>query len=389
MADAEDRGQGGKPSRKRSMKPRPGVIDAEAEEIGREPPPEAAAEQPAPDTGNDADMIEGEPRSPLGALVAAGLAGAVIAIVLLMILLASELIPLRSDDPALGSRVAELEAMIAQGGLDRPPPTPVADDSALRAEIAALRQEVEQLKSAPPPAASPDGALQTRVDELSARLDSVAKLAEERTDTAALDRLSARVDELVAKAAEPPPPDPSVQAALAGSRSTAALAAVSALESAVSRGAPYAAALAAVRGHLPDAPLGALENGAGNGLPSTVLLADRLAAKLENAPSPPSRAEGFVQRLAEGARELVRVRPVDGAVPVISEDDPWSARNAVLVRLDQRDFAAALADWEKLDPAAREATKAEAAALKARLEADRALDELRAAALGIRAETAP
>lgn len=388
MADAEDRGQGEKPSRKRSMKPQPGVIDAEAEEIGREPPPAQAGGQAA-SPGDDGDIGEAEPRSPLGALVAAGLAGAVIAIVLLMILLASELIPLRTDDPALGSRVAELEAVIAQGGLDRPPPTPIADDSALRSEIAALKQQVEQLASAPSAGGAPDTALQARVDELSTRLDSLAKLAEERTDTAALDRLSARVDELAAKAAEPPPPDPSVQAALAGSRSTAALASIAALESAVARGAPYAAALAAVRSHLPDAPVGALENGAGNGLSSAALLADRLSAKLENAPSPPSRAEGFVDRLAEGARELVRVRPVDGSVPVISDSDPWSARNAVLVRLDQRDFAAALADWEKLDPVAREATRAEAEALKGRLDADTALDELRAAALGIRAETAP
>jgi hypothetical protein len=387
MADAEDRGQGEKPTRKRSMKPEPGVIDAEAEEIGREPPPDPVAEQTAPES--DDDMSEAEPRSPLGALVAAGLAGAVIAIVLLMILLASELIPLRSDDPALGSRVAELEAVIAQGGLDRPPPTPIADDSALRSELAALKQQVADLRAAPPAGASPDTALQARVDEMSARLDAVTKLAEERTDTAALDRLSARIDELAAKAAEPPPPDPSVQAALAGSRSTAALAAVSALESAVSRGAPYAAALAAVQGHIPGASVGALENGAGNGLQSANLLADRLSAKLENAPSPPSRAEGFVERLTEGARELVRVRPVDGTVPVISADDPWSARNAVLVRLDQRDFSAALADWEKLDPAAQAATKAEAEALKARLAADTALDELRAAALGVRAETTP
>lgn len=388
MADAEDRGQGEKPTRKRSMKPQPGVIDAEAEEIEREPPPAQAGEQAAsPD--DDGDLGEAEPRSPLGALVAAGLAGAVIAIVLLMILLASELIPLRSDDPALGSRVAELEAVIAQGGLDRPPPTPIADDSALRSEIAALKQQIADLRAAPPAGTAQDTALQARVDDLSARLDSIAKLAEERTDTAALDRLSARVDELAAKAAEPPPPDPSVQAALAGSRSTAALASVSALESAIARGAPYAAALAAVRSELPDATVSALEDGAGNGLLSANLLADRLSAKLENAPSPPSRAEGLVERLAEGARELVRVRPVDGTVPVISADDPWSARNAVFVRLDQRDFAAALADWEKLDPAAKDATRADAEALRARIAADAALDELRAAALGIRAETAP
>jgi hypothetical protein len=76
-------------------------------------------------------------------------------------------------------------------------------------------------------------------------------------------------------------------------------------------------------------------------------------------------------------------------VPDISADDPWSARNAVTIRLDQRDYAGALADWEKLDARAQEATKDAADALKARLDADAALDGLRGAALSVSAEKVP
>ena len=231
--------------------------------------------------------------------------------------------------------------------------------------------------------------MQARVTELAGRLDTLAKATEDRADTAAFDQLAARVAELSAQTSAAREPDPAVQLAVAGAKSAAALAAVSSLEGAVARGVPYAAALGAVRRQMPDASFGALDAGAERGLPSSSLLAERLAAKLEKAPVPPSSATGFVDRLAEGARGLVRVRPVDGSVPDISASDPWSARNAVVIRLGQGDYSGALADWEKLDAVAKEATKGDAEALKSRLDADAALDSLRAAALGVNAGTAP
>jgi len=414
----------GKAKRTSSMKPKTGVIDLEATEIERGPieakaggasamegaesdtVPDGSLEsddplaQEPPPQADDPNLFEAEPRSQLGALIAAGVAGAAIALSLFVLLLASGFIPIGgvgTGDPALGSRVAELETQLRKVAETPPPvPQPAVDDSALRAEVETLTQQVETLNQqveqlrANPPAPSPaDPELQARVSELATRVDTLANTTEDRAGAAAFDQLAARVDELSSQANAARAPDPAVQQAVAGAKSAAALAAVASLEGAVARGVPYAAALGAVRSQIPDAPFAALDAGAERGLPPTGLLAERFIAKLEKAPTPASSATGFVDRLAEGARGLVRVRPVDGPVPDISASDPWSARNAVAIRLGQGDYSAALADWDKLDTVAKDATKAEAEALKARLDADTALDDLRAAALGINAGTAP
>jgi hypothetical protein len=371
---AEEHGPGGKPRQKRSMKPKPGTIDLEATEIEREAAPEADPQE-EPSVGDDSGLLESEPRSLLGALIAAGVAGAAISLVLFVLLLATGLLPISgANDAALGSRVADIELRLTE--LDRQPPAAGPSDGALRAEIQALSKQVQELRTAPVGPGA-DAALGTRVDELAARVDQITD-----SRAAAFDQLAARVTELAARTAETRAPDPAVQEALTGAKSAATLAAVASLDSAVARGAPYASALGAVKRQLPDASYAALEEGAERGLPSPALLADRLAAKLEKAPAPPSHATGFVDRLADGARSLVRVKPVDGSVPQISEGDPWSARNAVAIRLQQGDYAGALADWEKLDTIAKDGTKAEAEALKKRLEANAALDALRGAALG-------
>jgi hypothetical protein len=372
---AEEHGPGGKPRQKRSMKPKPSTIDLEATEIEREAAPEAdpPREEAAAD---DSGLLESEPRSLLGALIAAGVAGAAISLVLFVLLLATGLLPIGgANDAALGSRVADIELQLTE--LDRQPPAAgLSDNGALRAEIQALSKQVQELRTAPSGPGA-DAALGTRVDELAARVDQITD-----SRAAAFDQLAARVTELAARTAEERAPDPAVQEALTGAKSAATLAAVASLDSAVARGAPYASALGAVKRQLPDASYAALEEGAERGLPSPALLADRLAAKLEKAPAPPSQATGFVDRLTDGARSLVRVKPVDGSVPQISEGDPWSARNAVAIRLQQGDYAGALADWEKLDTIAKDGTKVEAEALKKRLEANTALDALRGAALG-------
>lgn len=397
-----------KPKRRRSMKPKPGVLDLEATEIESAPPerpaPSAEADLAAdlpfsdevpeadpeaePARGTESSAAPHEPRTastarektpprvPVASLVAAALGGAALALAAFFVLVSSGLLPLAPDDGALAARVAGLEAELRKAQ-QSPPPAP--DDNALRAEISSLKSEIAMLRdqaSALPP---PDTAVQTRLAEIGSQLDQLSRSAADHPAMDAVERLSARLDELSAEVSARPAPD--VEEAVADARSAAALAAVAALESAVARGVPYADALASVRNRIPAAPVAALEAQAERGLPPAALLADRLKASLDRAPAPRSTATNLVDRLKEGAFSLVRVRPVDGSVPDISADDPWSIRSAVSARLDQQDYAAALADWEKLDPAAREATKTEADALKARLAADAALDDLRAAAL--------
>ncbi len=219
----------GKSKRTSSMKPKPGVIDLEATEIERGPieakaggtsavegeepdtAPDGSLEsddplaQEPPPQADDPNLFEAEPRSQLGALIAAGVAGAAIALSLFVLLLASGYIPLAggigSGDPALGSRVAELETQLRKIAETPPPvPQPAVDDSALRAAVETLTQkaetltqQVEELRANPPAPSPADPELQARITELATRVDTLAKTAEDRADAAAFDQLAARV----------------------------------------------------------------------------------------------------------------------------------------------------------------------------------------------------
>jgi hypothetical protein len=376
---------------KRSMKPKPGVIDLEATELEREAPPKEElaepppAEDPPPSADmplDDPDLSEAEPRSPLGTLIGAGVAGAAIAISLFVLLLALGLIPVGSgSDPALGNRIAELENRLTAAQEARPVP---ADNGALRSEIAALRQDIEKLRAAPAP--SPDAALASRVSELAARVNALPP----PSDTASVDQLKIRLDEVAAQVSAAREPDPAASEALKLSKSAASLAAFALVESAVARGAPYKDALANLKRLLPDADLAALEAGAEKGLPAATVLARQYERALEGAAPPETPATGLADRLAEGARSLVRIRPAAGSPDAdkIDPADPWSARNVIVTRLREGDYAGALADRSKLDAVAQKATEEAAARLTARLEADTALDRLRAD-ISARAEVKP
>jgi hypothetical protein len=383
MADEET------PKRKRSMKPKPAVIDLEATEIEREAPPapepepvdvepQAAAAEPSAEEARpvEPETFEEEPRSPLGALIAAGIAGAAVALSAFVLLLALGLIPIGSgSDPALGNRIAQLETQLAAKPAAAPSASaPVSDDSGLRSDIAALRQDLEALKNTPPPA--PDTALQTRVAELAARIDT---LAQAPSSGAAVDELRGRIDAVAEQANAARAPDPAAQDALKLSKGASVLAAFAVVESAVSRGVAYTDALASLRRQVPELDLAGLEAGAATGLQSAAVLAREYERDLEAAPPPDTQGSGFADRLAEGARSLVRIRPVAGSpdADTIDPSDPWSARNVIVTRLRTGNYVAAVADRSKLDPVAQKATEDAAGKLAARLEAETALDRLR------------
>jgi hypothetical protein len=383
------------PKRKRSMKPKAGVIDLEATEIERGPIQEApAAEEPVegppaegpdplaeepPHEADDPELFEAEPRSPLGALIAAGTAGAAISILAFLLLLAAGLIPIGGRDAALDSRIAGLEAQLDRAAKAPPPAAAApAEDPKLRGEVEALKQEIEKLRLSPVPAQGADPAVDSRLSELSGRVDALSAAAA-TTSLEAVEQLKARIDEVAAQASAARAPDPAAQEALASARGAAAMSAFAVLENAVSRGVPYADALAALRRLLPDASFAGLENDAEKGLAPAALLARRYAEKLEAAPPPDSTQSGLVDRLAEGARGLVRIRPAAGTPEAfeIKPGDPWSARMVIGARLDAGDYADAVAASDQLDPIARTATAGEASLLAARLDADAALDRLR------------
>ncbi|MDX6807381.1 hypothetical protein [Terrihabitans rhizophilus] len=169
--------------------------------------------------------------------------------------------------------------------------------------------------------------------------------------------------------------------AYAEANRAATLAALGSLESAIMRGAPYAGALANARSQIPDAVAATLQANADKGLPTLDIVAARLDEALNKAPRPEIQSQGLLDRFAEGAKGLVRVRPAEDSVQEMQGNDVWAVRSRIQSRLQRRAFADALAEWENLDPAAKEATKREADDLRSRLAVDQALDAVRADAL--------
>jgi hypothetical protein len=156
-------------------------------------------------------------------------------------------------------------------------------------------------------------------------------------------------------------------------------AAIALLDSAASRGAPFADALAQVKTLAPDVQTPALDAGAETGMPAVAVFADRLKQELSAAPSPgPAPDAGLVDRFLLGARDLVSIRPVDGGP---QPGAPDGARRAVLERLDAGEYREALERWATLDEPAKTATQASADALRNRLDAEAELQNLRQRAL--------
>ncbi|MGQ4273608.1 uroporphyrinogen-III synthase [Terrihabitans sp. B22-R8] len=385
----------------------------------------AAVEVPASDA---------EPRTSLGSLIGAGVAGAAIAIVAFLLLVTSELIPLTSaDNPALGSRIAAVENEVRTLAARPQQDGDGARLDELAANLQSLRAQVEALPVAAPAApenAAPqeDGrvaALQQQLADLSSRLQALADApAQPDRSEAAIAGLVGRVDQLAARVEAPREPDPAIaqandqaqQAAnqaqqavqqageaanvakeagdraaqasegatraIAEAKRLSVLASIASLENAIMRGAPYAGALQNARERLPESVVATLQVNAEGGLPTLDVLGAALNGALEAAPRPQvAPGGGFVDRFVEGARGLVRVRPADGSAQEVQGDDAWAVRTRVQSRLERRAYAEALQEWDALDQAAKDATQRQAEDLRRRLAVDQALDSVRSEAL--------
>jgi hypothetical protein len=293
---------------------------------------------------------------------------------------------------ALATRVGELEAQVRELTA-RPAPIPESRVAELAARTAsadlALRQ-VRELETrvakaeaalaapratGPSEAASPEQqtAVDTTLKSLSEALTDLRKRVEDNATATQVARdtamqssgatsavaadvggeiaaLSKRIDALDAtlksvQAAEAAKPDRDRPARFA----SAALA----LRTAVERGEPYAAELAAAKNLVDDpAKLTPLEPFAASGLPSTDALARELAAVARTIAQPaPSGAQntGMFDRLQASASKLVRVRPADETARE-SSGDPLAAAQAKAAR---GDLAGARVELGKLPESSR------------------------------------
>jgi hypothetical protein len=374
---------------------RPPTIDLTATEI-ESPEPAAKPAGASPNTSAAADSASGArtvkspawlppnvPWVPIGA----GVAGA--AAVLAVLGIANLIMGPDTSTSALNARLAGLEQRIRDVAAR---PTPAGGDPRALDDVAARLAKLEAAPAAPRPGAT-DPALANRIAGIEGQVkalgESVSVLGR-RTDEAitasrdARQRAEANAAALAdPKASQPGAPaiergeleslanrvaaversEKAVASELAkrptdaGDRSLRLVVAASALKTAVERGDPFAAELAAVKAasdpKVSDAKsLAALEPLATSGVPAAGTLARELSAlapSLLQASGAPPRDGGFLERLQAGAESLVRIRPIDE----IAGNDPAAIVARIEVKASQADISGALAELAKLPPAVR------------------------------------
>jgi len=354
---------------------RPPTIELKATEVGTEEAATAksggeaaAAEQPQAEAspGPQAAAIAAQPRSPLLAAVAGGVAGAILVIAVGTGLWSEGYIPDRMapSAPSNAAAVADLSARLKKlESAVQTQPAPAQPDPALAARLAAAEAAAKSL-------ADQLAAFNHHLDETAGAAQNALAQAKSAAATAAaaadaakhaaqggaassdLDALAARITTLegaVKKLAD----EMARQTARADDRTLRLAVATATLRGAVERGAPYGAELAAARSLSADqAAVVALQPFAASGVPSAAALAHELTAllpALQQAAVPVPSNATFLDRLQQNAERLVRITPAEAP----AGNDPATVVTRIGVDAAHADLAAALADIAKLPDAAK------------------------------------
>jgi hypothetical protein len=381
----------------RRKKRAPPTIDLTAREVESVPPessPHHAAGEPShPDpmpeshSGADAGDTNGGKAKVTrsgglgGAMFAGGMAGAVIAILLMVALWFTGLMPGRNAGSA--DRIAALESHV-RDLQNRPGAGDGKVVTALSERLSKIEQTLANMPAREPAVAERLAAADNAMNSLGVALTALNKRSDdtagnaakalERADAAAkaVSELRASTEALKSASAGIAPAELDAlqkriaaleqsakvaleQIAKASSADNAARLALgaAALREVVRSGAPFAAELKDVQslgaGEKELAPLAPF---AATGVPDDKTLAHDLAALLPamlKASDAQAPAGGFLERLQANAGKLVRVRPVDAP--------PGDDASAVLARIEiaaaKADIAGALADLAKLPDGAR------------------------------------
>jgi hypothetical protein len=382
----------------------PPTIELKATEVGVEKPDAApqhdadgAAAEPESQASSARPSAGSRAGSALFATALAGVAGGVIAALVIGAgLWFTGYIPPRTvaagpsaerpNDPAiadLSTRLATIEAA------QRAQPHP---DSALASRIAAAEATAkslgDQLAALNGRIDDAAGAAQKAQAQAAAAADAAKNATRSGVAHSDLDALNARVAALESTI-KTLSDNATRQAASADDRVARLTMAAEALRSAVERGAPYQAELAAVRSFDVDQnATTALKPFGATGVPSAAALAhelEDLAPTLQQAAEPASDNSTFLGRLRTNAEHLVSITPVDAPVG----DDPASVATRIAVDAAHADIAAALADIAKLPSAAKPLAAAWAQKAQAREAAIAAGRKLAADALAALAKPNP
>ncbi len=383
----------------KSRRRRPPVLELKATEVGAEAS-KARADQPKADAPRQARSNPWTALRerlaaldwmaiPAPALVAGGigtLAGAVG--VLLVVILMD-----RGGDPRLASLTGEIAALTARIETLATRPRTGDELSALAERINRLTATIdatEQRLAAvenrlapqlPDPVAADrrTAAIEATLKDLRSALADLRRVAEQTSPAAAapaaVETLSGRIGALEERIVSLA----TTGRASAGSSLTAEISALNSLNGALNSGRPFAQEIASVRALMGEraSSLAQLDPTAGEGLPTTAMLARRfaeLAPALLRGPDPDG---SFLARLMSNAVRLVEVRPVG--------EPPGTSVGAVVARmetkLDRGDLPGALDESSLLPPAAKAAAADWIAAASRRRDGESAIKKLIDAAL--------
>lgn len=336
---------------------RPPTIDLTATEVESEAP---AQEGGAADMHNGAEEQRGtSDRRNAGRLLRHALSGAAGAMVTAAVIAAfwlAGLLPSRQSAPAAGATspaaINEISARLGKiEGTLQSQPQPASNSAqaqtkSLADQLLALNRRVDDV------AVAAQGALAQAkaATAASAAADSAARTSVQKRDVDALAGRIAALEQAVKSLSA----DVARGALSADDHAARAALAAAALRSAVERGVPYQAELAAVTAAGADQnALSALKPFAVGGAPSPATLAQELAQltpALLRASGAATSEGTFFERLKSHAQKLVRITPINAP--------PGNDPAAVIARIDadaaRADIAAALSEIARLPPAARD-----------------------------------
>ena len=241
-----------------------------------------------------------------------------------------------------------------------PAPAPAADTGALSSQIASLQQEIATLRERP---AADTAGLQARVEAL----ETASSTTPGPADTEALAALKNDVDLLRSAVESTAGNDAELERRLieaeaklnrpGAEEQVARAVAASALKAAVDRGGPFTTELETFAGLAADDPAVAeLRKFSATGAPSRAgLLQDFPAAAnaILDSVSQPDPNQGIASRLMASAFSVVKVRRVGDA----EGDTPEAIVARMENRLRENDLQGAAAEWEKLPEPAKAASQ--------------------------------
>jgi len=346
---------------------RPPTIDLTATEVGPEKPPESEAQ--AKDEASpsvSAEATANSSRSHLMSALAGGAAGAIAIAAIIVALQATGHWPVR-----------EGEAPVASAPAAAPNEAAIADLTAqlnkIQSALAARQPDpaLSRLTSVEATTKSLGDSLNTltsRVDQATTAAQGAQAQAKSAADVAGAAKTSAQggiarsdLDALTSRIAALESTVKSLsdsvshQTAGGGADDGAArlIAVAEALRTAVERGTPFQAELAAVKSLGADqTTLTPLEPFAASGVPSAAALARELATlapALTEAVEPKQTQSTFLDRIEVNAQRLVRSTPLDAP----AGDDPGSVAMRISFNASHGDIDAALTDIAKLPDAAK------------------------------------